>query len=181
MILLPGHMIGPAIAFVMFTAPLLADPSASAQGNQPRIWIALSGDTIELDGQRARLSGVSCAPPDSPDGRTAKALLNTFLRAGHVRCTLTETTSHTDASCAVNGSDINAQMRGLPGCQETEAKGPEAVRANRVVERRICPADPDVLWRDPTGLGPMTEQIRLLLYSLQLSWRTNTPDACRPR
>lgn len=155
-----------------------ADPSASAEANQPRIWIALSGDRLELDGQRARLRGVRCARPDTDEGRAAKALLNTFLRAGHVRCALRGGL----ADCTVNGRDINAEMRKVPGCTATDDPRPQDQDqlAGTVLERRICPADPDLPWRVPTGLGPMTEQLRLLLYSLHLEWRAESGGPCGP-
>ena len=57
-----------------------ADPSAPARDNAPRIWQAISGERVELDGQSFYLRGVSCPATTSADGRRAKALLNTFLR-----------------------------------------------------------------------------------------------------
>ena len=56
-----------------------ADPSAPARDNIPRVWRAISGDKVELDGETYRLHGVVCPAPDTDNGRQAKALLNTFM------------------------------------------------------------------------------------------------------
>ena len=136
----------------------------------------MSGDRIELDGRTADLRGVDCAAPDTEEGRAAKALLNTFLRAGHVRCTL----SGGLADCTVNGHDINAQMHSRPGCTAKDPPTPveQPDQMTEILERRICPADPDLPWRTPTGLGPLSEQMQLLLYSLHLALRSQAGDGC---
>lgn len=152
--------------------------AASARANQPRIWIALSGDRIELDGFQVPLADVTCPPADTPEGRDAKALLNTFLRAGHVRCTITGTVAVQTAVCTVNGHDINEEMGRMKGCRpftrpqptpsDRSAQTPPPATQVRLVEREIRPADPYFLWRGPTGLGPVADGLQLLLYSLHL-------------
>lgn len=86
------------------------DPAAPAIRNQVRICAAVSGDTISLDGHISQLEGVVCPPPDIVAGRDARALLNTFLRAGTVRCTTSFGFSATIATCTVNGKNINAAI-----------------------------------------------------------------------
>ncbi|MDK3074047.1 hypothetical protein QO034_13075 [Sedimentitalea sp. JM2-8] len=155
------------------------DGSASAKSNRPRIWSALSGDRIELDGVQFALDGVTCPPADTPEGRDAKALLNTFLRAGHVRCTIAGTVTAQTAVCTVNGHNINEEMGRLEGCRpytrpqpspsDRSAQKPPNLTQPRLVERRVRPADPYLLWRGPTGLGPVADRLQLLLYSLHLN------------
>ncbi len=67
------------------------DPAATARDNKPRIWRALSGDLMELDGLSVRVQGITCPSPDTGKGRKAKALLNTFLRGGNISCEITIT------------------------------------------------------------------------------------------
>ena len=88
--------------------------SASAIDNQPRIWRALSGDTMELDGRTFRLAGVTCPDPDTEDGRTAKALLNTFLRSGRIACRVTDTEQ---VSCTKEDRDFATGMLASGLCE----------------------------------------------------------------
>jgi len=70
--------------------PLLAhaqsDPFAPAKNNEPRIWSALSGELMLLEGELVWLRGVVCPSVKTDTGRRAKALLNTFLRGGNITC-----------------------------------------------------------------------------------------------
>ena len=65
---------------------------------------------MELDGETIRLQGVHCPDPTSEPGRDAKALLNTFLRAGHVRCKITTAPDGKHGLCVVNDKSINEGM-----------------------------------------------------------------------
>jgi hypothetical protein len=91
--------------------------ASSAIGNEVRIWRALSGDTMELDGQVVRLRGVSCPDPETADGRAAKALLNTFLRGGYIECALRSVDGETLGDCAKEGRDIATGMRDSGYCE----------------------------------------------------------------
>lgn len=106
---------------LLIGSPLWArepDPNAPARDGKPRIWRALTGDLMELDGKVLALEGVACEPVVTKDGRRAKALLNTFLRAGHVRCEITTQSNPPRARCAVNGRDLTQSMQTAPGCQK---------------------------------------------------------------
>ncbi len=178
-------MIRPAaILFLLcMTLPVAAtaNPASSAIQNQPRIWSALSGNRMQIDGYELRLRGVTCAAPATDAGRNAKALLNTFLRAGHVRCRVTD---DAQATCTVNGQSINEQMQRQPGCWSvspparpspdghpdpapTEPPFQDA-SAPKLLERKIRPADPLSLWRRASEFGPAADHERLILYSLRL-------------
>lgn len=87
-----------------------ADPAAPAIDNQPRIWRALSGDTLELDGKTYRLRGVTCPDPSTEAGRAAKALLNTFLRDGRIRCRVSDGAEENLATCTKEGRDMATGM-----------------------------------------------------------------------
>ena len=76
-------------------------PSAAIDG-RPRIWRALSGDRVELDGTAYDLRGVTCPDPSTARGRRAKALLNTFLKGGRITCRITGDT----AACRKDGRDM---------------------------------------------------------------------------
>ena len=80
------------VLLILLAPPALArdpDPTAPAHNGQIRVWRALTGDLMELDGTVLALEGVACDPVVTENGRRAKALLNTYLRAGHVRCEIT--------------------------------------------------------------------------------------------
>ena len=62
---------------------------------------ALSGDLMLIKGQHVRLEGVLCPPVNTIAGRDAKALLNTFLKAGRgtVRCNINGPAGSRTAVC----------------------------------------------------------------------------------
>lgn len=101
----------------------LAQDAAPAEENAARVWVAVSGDKVMLDGKVYRLSGVSCPDPETEDGRAAKALLNTFLRGGYIACRV----EGGRASCSKEGNDIATGMIRSGYCEGTgEAPVPEA-------------------------------------------------------
>ncbi|MEJ2289148.1 MAG: hypothetical protein P8Y02_11000, partial [Deinococcales bacterium] len=81
-------------------------PPSSAIDRKPRVWRALSGDRVELDGTAYDLKGVVCPDPDSNQGRDAKALLNTFLRGGSITCRI----EGDQATCRKEGRDMATGM-----------------------------------------------------------------------
>ena len=81
-------------------------PPGSAIDRVPRIWRALAGDRVELDGTAYDLRGVICPDPSSDQGRRAKALLNTFLRGGAITCRIEGDT----ATCRKEGRDMATGM-----------------------------------------------------------------------
>lgn len=103
-------------------AGMAQDRTAPAEDNAARVWAAVSGDEVVLDGETYRLSGVSCPGPDTEDGRAAKALLNTFLRGGYVACRIEDGR----ASCSKEGNDIAAGLIRSGYCDGTgEAAVPQ--------------------------------------------------------
>ena len=96
--------------------------TAPADDNTARVWSAVSGDEVMLDGETYRLSGVTCPEPDTEDGRAAKALLNTFLRGGYIACRVEDGR----ASCSKEGNDIATGLIRSGYCEGTgEAPVPE--------------------------------------------------------
>ena len=95
----------------------LADPVADRAR-------ALSGDTLRYLGQDIRLRGVTCPPPDTADGRAAKALLGTFLRRGFVSCQVAPSHDravllaecHVGGRVVAQGRSVNAGMRASRLC-----------------------------------------------------------------
>lgn len=81
-------------------------PPSSAIDKVPRVWRALSGDRVELDGVAYDLRGVVCPDPASEQGRRAKALLNTFLRGGTITCRV----EGDSATCRKEGRDMATGM-----------------------------------------------------------------------
>lgn len=81
-------------------------PPSSAIDKVPRVWRALSGDRVELDGKAYSLRGVVCPDPSSDQGRRAKALLNTFLRGGTITCRI----EGEEATCRKEGRDMATGM-----------------------------------------------------------------------
>ncbi|WP_397541767.1 hypothetical protein [Roseovarius salis] len=143
------------VLVVALAAPAArSDVSAPARDGTPRVWIALSGERLSLDGVEYRLRGVTCPNPGTMAGRQAKALLNTFLRGGHVVCDLRGTT----ASCAKEGRDAAAGLVASGLCEPRVA--PEPPGAGRTVMRggRVSPRRPDSATErrqacDPVGPG----------------------------
>ena len=93
------------------------DGSGSAIGNEVRVWRALSGDMMELDGRVVRLRGVTCPDAATADGRAAKALLNTFLRGGYIECALREDAHGLLGDCTKDGRDIARGMLASGYCE----------------------------------------------------------------
>lgn len=81
-------------------------PPSPAIDKQPRVWRALAGDRVELDGTAYDLHGVVCPDPSSDKGRRAKALLNTFLRGGTITCRI----EGDAATCRKEGRDMATGM-----------------------------------------------------------------------
>lgn len=92
----------------VWAAPMVyaSDPAPRAIENEPRIWRALSGDMLELDGTIYRLHGVRCPDMGEKDGRDAKALLNTFLRGGEIACRVWQSPEGPHATCNKEGRDV---------------------------------------------------------------------------
>lgn len=110
---------GPSTAHAAETEAI----SAPAIGNQPRLWRALTGDRLELDGEVMRLKGVRCPDASTDDGRAAKALLNTFLRGGYVTCRA----DGDAATCRKNGQEVADGMLASGYCEqraEIQPRGP---------------------------------------------------------
>ena len=85
--------------------------------NEVRIWRALTGDTMELDGRVIRLAGVTCPGIDTEEGRKAKALLNTFLRAGRISCQVSQSANGPEAVCRKEQRDFAEGMRSSGLCE----------------------------------------------------------------
>lgn len=70
-------------------------PSASIGGTA-----ALSGDTVRFGGHVFQLADVRCPDPATEDGRSAKALANTFLNIeGIMRCEIVTGATGTTGDC----------------------------------------------------------------------------------
>ena len=126
MITKTGYVIGVSalicVGFLYFSAPQLTPlyrkvpANASAIDGKVRVWRAISGNEIELDGVRALLTGVTCETPNSEKGRAAKALVNRMLKAGFVTCEVTQERSVLMAKCNVNGRDVAESLREAGYC-----------------------------------------------------------------
>jgi hypothetical protein len=69
-------------------------------------WMALQGDTLNLNGRIMRVHGVSCPPSSQPAGLYAKRLANTFLRGGLVVCVTSRTKNGRETvDCAKQGNN----------------------------------------------------------------------------
>lgn len=111
----------------------LSLPGTVVAQDATRVWAAVSGDEVVLDGETYRLSGVSCPDPGAADGRAAKALLNTFLRGGYVACRV----EGARATCSKEGNDI---ATGLIRSGYCKATGDAPVRGeNDVLARDTRP------------------------------------------
>lgn len=111
-----------------------SDPASRAIENEPRIWRALSGDRLELDGTIFRLHGVRCPDLDEEAGRDAKALLNTFLRGGDIACRVWRTSDGPQAQCAKEGRDIATGMVRSGLCRPYRAGPRQEAAASDPVE-----------------------------------------------
>ncbi|MEQ9258550.1 MAG: hypothetical protein RIG84_05585 [Roseovarius sp.] len=120
----------------LVAGPLMAGESAApAQDNAPRLWQALSGERLELEGEELRLSGVSCPAPDTEEGRRARALLNTFLRGGLVVCEV----AGERARCAKEGRDAAAGLIASGSCEAREEVAWPEAEALRVLTKDTRP------------------------------------------
>ena len=73
---------------------------------------AIAGHRIIIKGTKMKFSSLRCPNPDTIKGRDAKALMNTFLRAGYVYCTMRSYAgSGWVGNCTVNGKDVSAGMK----------------------------------------------------------------------
>lgn len=121
------------LAAALLAAPALAAESgAPAVDNAPRIWRAISGDTLELDGKTYRLRGVDCPEPETSVGRQAKALLNTFLRGGYISCEVSGKT----ASCRKEGRDMASGMVESGLCEARDEVERDAASEELVLDAR---------------------------------------------
>ncbi|MEM6480513.1 MAG: hypothetical protein AAF922_10350 [Pseudomonadota bacterium] len=98
------------LAICIAQAVSATDPAPRAIENEPRIWRAISGDMVELDGEIFRLHGVQCPELSVEEGRSAKALLNTFLRGGDITCRVWQSPQGPQAQCAKEGRDVATGM-----------------------------------------------------------------------
>lgn len=96
----------------------LAFPWAAPAEEAPRVWRALSGDRVVLDGTEYRLSGVDCPAPETDAGRAAKALLNTYLRGGYLVCDVDDGR----AACRRDGRDVAEGLIESGHCRGTDAE-----------------------------------------------------------
>ena len=126
---------GPADPAPDLATDAATDPAAPAVANAPRVWVALSGDRLRLDGTAYRLSGVTCPAPETAPGRAAKALLNTFLRNGYVACRV----AGGQAACHKQGRDFAQGLIASGHC--AAAPGPDmpadAIRLVRDTRLRL--------------------------------------------
>jgi len=99
------------VFMLLLASPAFAEdpvsPDATAIKGKPRVWKALSGHEIEIDGKRARLAGITCPDPDTPEGRDAKALVNVMLKSGKTKCRLKMAGGVRQATCTSNGYVMN--------------------------------------------------------------------------
>lgn len=109
-----------------------AETAAPAADNAPRVWRALSGDRLELDGATYRLGGVTCPAPETGAGRAAKALLNTFLRNGYVVCRAADG----QAVCQKDGRDFAEGLIASGHCSAAPAADLPADAARLVRDTR---------------------------------------------
>lgn len=143
-----------------------ADPAAPARDNVPRIWRALAGDRMELDGRSFALRGVACPAPETENGRRAKALLNTYLsgtrHARRISCTIGEET----ADCTRAGRRASQVMLASGLCrkdrEQSEPTGPDNTLA---IAYRSAGESPLSYWRLQSCIGvhpgPVPRQCRL--------------------
>lgn len=153
------------LALCLAPVPAVADapdPTAPARDNVPRIWRALSGDRMELDGREMGLRGVECPAPDSDRGRQAKALLNTFLRGTRnsrgIRCQIWENGEAAQADCTRNGQRVSEAMIASGLCWPAdqprhEARAPAPTRRLALDHPRRAPRQIGYWWMQ-TCLGP---------------------------
>lgn len=140
-----------AAAFCLGAIPVqAADPSAPARDNIPRIWRALSGDRVELDGKAFDLHGVTCPAAHSDSGRKAKALLNIFLRG----------TKHSPGITCTPFGDGRA----------VECKRAKQTAAALMIDSGLCHAADDT--RQEAATGPALSLTRHPVGPVQISyWR----------
>ena len=133
----------------VWAAPMTyaSDPAPRAIENEPRIWQALSGEMVELDGVIYRLHGVRCPDMAVKEGRDAKALLNTFLRGGKIECRVWQTPQGPHATCAKEGRDVATGLIRSGLCQpyltgpRQEAASPDPLETVQVLRLGSAPRD----------------------------------------
>ena len=73
---------------------------------------AISGMELIVDGKRFYLKGLRCPDPETPEGRQAKALLNTMLRSDDVDCHLSRLLGEPwFGTCVIGGRDPAEMLR----------------------------------------------------------------------
>ena len=149
------------------------DPAAPAIDNVPRIWRALSGDRMELDGKEVQLRGVTCPGPDTDAGRAAKALLNTFLRDGRIECRVFETETGDEAVCSKEGRDFATGLQQSGLCKvDLSHLGNHALPS-------VGGADPGHAVATPTEIRQLSVHKRIRCLELELVDGTEL-DLCLP-
>lgn len=90
---------------VLLTLPILAATSAAGQ-QEDLTWMAVEGDTLNLNGRIMAVRGVSCPPSSEAAGLNAMRLTNTFLRGGMVVCaTSRDGNGRETVDCAKRGNN----------------------------------------------------------------------------
>lgn len=83
-------------ALLSLAGTVWAEPVATPKGPTK----ALRGDLIIVQGQRIHLAGLECPPFSTEEGREAKMLVTTMLRAPLVECVTREmVTGATEGDC----------------------------------------------------------------------------------
>lgn len=150
---------------LMATAGFALDPAAPARDNAPRIWRALTGEQVELDGKTYTLRGVKCPAPATDRGRRAKALLNTFLKgtrnSSRITCEIYGAGADASVSCIRNGRQAADVMIDSGLCHRKELAEDHATASNVLNLERHTSRGPSLsFWRLRScigvhpGLGP---------------------------
>ena len=161
-----------------------ADPSAPARDNVPRIWKALAGDHVVLDGQEFALRGVACPAPDSEKGRQAKALLNTFLLGSRyspvISCTTYIEGGVKAVDCDRRGQMASAVMLGSGLCHALEGGNVTTSAEQRVsLARYVSAHRPIGTWRLRSCLGVHPDQAPLQCRLASRTWPLRYAETVR--
>ena len=163
---------------------MAADPSAPARDNVPRIWRALAGDRVELDGVAYGLHGVTCPSPDNDTGREAKALLNTFMLNSRYRREITCTFHRDDnvktVDCARREQKASALMIDSGLCQLKPPSETLAYTGETLSLTRFAYAfDPVSYWRLRSCIGVHPDLVPTQCRHASRTWPLRYAEAAR--
>lgn len=174
-----------SIAFV-FSAGTgdAADPSAPARDNVPRIWKALTGDRLELDGQVFSLRGVTCPSPERDRGRQAKALLNTFLlgskHSRKITCSIFNKADSSSVDCRRRGQMASVMMVDSGLCQARSDDGTVASADEMLTLTRHVSAHNQISsWRLRTCIGVHPAHVPTQCRLASRTWPLRYAEAAR--